>query len=81
MKIPRNISGKDLIKVLKPLGYEVTRQVGSHIRLTRLKSNKDHITIPNHKPIKVGTLSAILKLLAEQNGLTKQEIIDVLFLK
>ena len=34
MRIPRNISGLELAKLLKPLGYKVTRQVGSHMRLT-----------------------------------------------
>lgn len=33
-KIPRDFSGRDLIKKLKKLGYQQTRQVGSHIRLT-----------------------------------------------
>ena len=31
MKIPRDISGEDLIKLVKPYGYSVTRQTGSHI--------------------------------------------------
>jgi predicted RNA binding protein YcfA (HicA-like mRNA interferase family) len=35
MRIPRDLSGADLVKRLSRLGYEVTRQTGSHIRLTR----------------------------------------------
>ncbi|WP_205685578.1 type II toxin-antitoxin system HicA family toxin [Flavipsychrobacter stenotrophus] len=34
MKIPRDLSGRDLIQRLKLLGYQITRQSGSHIRLT-----------------------------------------------
>jgi len=34
MKIPRDISGEELARLLKKYGYEVTRQKGSHIRLT-----------------------------------------------
>jgi len=34
MRLPRDLSGKDLIKALDKLGYEVTRQSGSHIRLS-----------------------------------------------
>ena len=34
MKLPLNLSGSDLVKRLKALGYEVTRQTGSHMRLT-----------------------------------------------
>ena len=55
MKIPQNVKGKELIKRLQILGYEVTRQVGSHVRLSTEKDGKHSITIPNHNPIKVGT--------------------------
>jgi len=34
MKLPRDISGTDLAKWLGRLGYEITRQTGSHLRLT-----------------------------------------------
>ena len=34
MKLPRNLSGTDLVKALQKIGYVVTRQKGSHIRLT-----------------------------------------------
>jgi predicted RNA binding protein YcfA (HicA-like mRNA interferase family) len=59
MKIPRDLSGDDLVKLLKRYGYLPTRQSGSHIRLTSNQNGEHHITIPNHSPIKVGTLSAI----------------------
>lgn len=48
MKIPRDINAINLIKALKILGYEVTRQTGSHIRLTTTQEGEHHITIPNH---------------------------------
>ncbi len=44
MKIPRDISGPDLIKYLKQFGYSVTRQSGSHIRLTSNQNGEHHIT-------------------------------------
>lgn len=34
MKLPRDISGLELANKLAVLGYEITRQNGSHIRLT-----------------------------------------------
>jgi predicted RNA binding protein YcfA (HicA-like mRNA interferase family) len=34
MKLPRDISGVDLAKRLGRIGYEVTRQAGSHLRLS-----------------------------------------------
>jgi predicted RNA binding protein YcfA (HicA-like mRNA interferase family) len=79
MKIPRDLSGQDLIKSLKKLGYEVDRQVGSHIRLTTSLNGTHHITIPNHSPIKIGTLSSILSEVANHHKNTKEEIIKILF--
>jgi predicted RNA binding protein YcfA (HicA-like mRNA interferase family) len=78
-KIPRNLSGKDLIKKLKKLGYKQTRQVGSHIRLTTEEKGIHHITIPEHNPLKIGTLSSILKDIAAHFEITKEELIDQLF--
>jgi predicted RNA binding protein YcfA (HicA-like mRNA interferase family) len=78
-KIPRNLSGRDLIRQLKKLGYQQTRQVGSHIRLTTEENGVHHITIPAHDPIKIGTLSNILKDIASHFEITKEELINRLF--
>lgn len=48
MKIPRNISGDELVKALAKYGYYVTRQTGSHLRLTTTENGEHHITIPAH---------------------------------
>lgn len=62
MKLPRDIDAKGLIKALNKVGYQETRQVGSHIRLSiTINTNQFNITIPNHNPIKIGTLNNILK--------------------
>jgi len=79
MKLPRDINAQQLIKYLKPLGYLVTRQTGSHIRLTTLREGEHHITIPNHDPIKIGTLSAILNDIAVHFNKTKDDLIKELF--
>jgi hypothetical protein len=34
MRLPRDLSGEELIRKLRRLGYEQTRQTGSHVRLT-----------------------------------------------
>ena len=61
MKLPRDLSGEELARLLRRHGYEITRQTGSHIRLTsKTKGTEHHVTIPAHSPLKVGTLSAIL---------------------
>ena len=79
MRIPRDLTGKELIKALGKLGYEVTRQSGSHIRLTTSRNGTHHITIPDHRPIKVGTLSAIMSDIAAHHQMTREELLTLLF--
>lgn len=78
MKLPRNISATELISSLKKFGYEISRQKGSHIRLTTLSNGEHHLTIPNHNPIKLGTLSSILGDVAIHFKLSKEETIKKL---
>ncbi len=79
MRLPRDISSKELIKLLKKFDYEITRQKGSHIRLTTFLDGEHHITIPNHDPIRLGTLSSILLEVAVHFKKTKEEIADEIF--
>ncbi len=79
MKLPRDLSGQDLVKALKLLGYEVSHQTGSHIRLTTQEKGEHHITIPAHNPLKIGTLNAILKNVANHFNLNREELINLLF--
>jgi predicted RNA binding protein YcfA (HicA-like mRNA interferase family) len=76
MKLPRDIDATTLKQMLLPLGYTVTRQTGSHLRLTTQNQGQHHITIPNHSPIKVGTLNSILRDIAEHLGLSRDELLD-----
>lgn len=77
MRLPRNLSGENLIKLLKNFGYRPTRQTGSHIRLTRKneEGNEQHLTVPKHDPLRIGTLNSILKAASRQ---LKIEIEDIL---
>ncbi len=79
MKIPRDLSGKELAQALKSLGYQVTRQTGSHLRLTTREQGEHHLTIPQHHPLRVGTLAAILADVAEHFKLSREELIKRLF--
>lgn len=79
MNLPRDIDASKLIKALRKLGYETTRQTGSHIRLTTQKNGQHHLTIPNHDPIRIGTLNAILTEVAQHSGISKQEVAERLF--
>jgi len=79
MKSPRSLSAKELIKLLKFYGYEFTSQKGSHIKITTRRNGEHHLAIPNHDPIKTGTLNAILRQVAEHLDKTKEEIFGELF--
>ncbi len=79
MKLPRDVSGQDLVRLLSRLEYETTRQTGSHIRLTRPGEVPHHITIPRHESLKVGTLSVILKDVAEHLKVNKDELVAILW--
>ncbi len=78
MKLPRDLSGRELIKALERVGYAVTRQSGSHIRLTHGDINQHHITIPDHTPLRVGTLSAILTEVAAHLKISRDQLIEKL---
>jgi predicted RNA binding protein YcfA (HicA-like mRNA interferase family) len=79
MKLPRDLSGEVLVKALEKLGYVIDRQTGSHIRLTTQENGEHHITIPNHSPIKIGTLSAILRDIENHLDVTRDELLSQLF--
>ncbi|GAB4412885.1 MAG: hypothetical protein Kow00123_26690 [Anaerolineales bacterium] len=79
MRLPRDVSGAELAALLGRYGYRVTRQTGSHLRLTMLEGGGHHITIPRHKPLRVGTLSAILNEVARHVGVDRQTLVEALF--
>ncbi len=81
MRLPRGLSGTELAKLLRDLGYDVTRQTGSHMRLTTSKGGQHHITIPNADPLRVGTLSAILGEVARHFDIPTDELAEDLFSK
>lgn len=79
MRIPRDVSGEELARALEGLGYRVTRQTGSHMRLTTERGGEHHITIPHHDSLRVGTLAAILGGVGEHLGLSRDEVAEMVF--
>ncbi len=68
------LSGIDVVKALKKLGYKLDHQTGSHLILRQNKEPFRRITIPNHKEIAKGTLRAIIR----QTGLTRDEFFKII---
>jgi predicted RNA binding protein YcfA (HicA-like mRNA interferase family) len=79
VKLPRDLSGLELAKALGKVGYRVTRQTGSHLRLTIEAPTQHHVTIPAHDPLKLGTLAAIVGQVAEHLKVDRDELIRRLF--
>ena len=80
MKLPRDVSGRDLARAFHRLGYRIDHQTGSHIRLVRdSATGTQGLTIPAHSTLKVGTLNSILKLAGEQLSIARDELLQRLF--
>ena len=80
MKLPRDLSGRELAKMLERYGYHVTRQVGSHLRLTSTARGKQHhVTIPAHSALRVATLSSIVSDVAAYLDTDRDTLMRELF--
>ena len=79
MKLPRDLSGRDLAQALRIFGYRITRESGSHLRLTTLERGEHHLTIPDHPSLRIGTLAAILGEVAAHAQQDRAEVVHRLF--
>jgi predicted RNA binding protein YcfA (HicA-like mRNA interferase family) len=79
VRIPRDVYGSDLVRALRVLGYGTVRRDGSHIRLTTQLNGEHHVTIPDHKPLKTGTLvRGVLKPVAAHHKMTLDDLLEKL---
>ena len=77
MKTPRDLSGRDLVKALcRFRDYSEVGQRGSHIYLQTEVPRSQRISIPAHKVLRVGTLNAILGLVAEHKGVSRDTVLN-----
>ena len=79
MRLPRDLSGRELARLLRRYGYAITRETGSHLRLTTQQGGQHHVTIPDHDALRVGTLAGILGDVAEHLGVDRSELAQQLF--
>lgn len=79
MRLPRDVSGDDLARRLGRIGYSITRQTGSHMRLTITSPREHHISIPRHAALRVGTLAGILDDVAAHLEITRDALLTRLF--
>ncbi len=79
MRLPRDLTGAELVRHLAKIGYRQTRQTGSHVRLTCDAPQQHHVSIPLHDPLRIGTLSAILGDVAAAQGVERDVLLERLF--
>ena len=79
MKVPRDLSGAQLVKVLcRDWQYRVVHQEGSHIILQTDTPAHQRLSVPNHNPLRVGTLNGIVRAVSVHKGVERQQLLDVL---
>ncbi len=72
MTLVPSLSYPAIISALERAGWQVVRQKGSHIRLSRFTEGKlCKLTVPAHRPVKHSTLAKIIK----QSGITLEEFL------
>jgi predicted RNA binding protein YcfA (HicA-like mRNA interferase family) len=77
-KLPQ-VSGNQLVDLLKSLDYVFDRQKGSHATYEKIaKIGKHTITVPLHKEITKGTLNDILNKISLFNGISKEDLVATL---
>jgi predicted RNA binding protein YcfA (HicA-like mRNA interferase family) len=81
MKLPRDLNGSQLVKMLERVDYQVQHQTGSHIIVRTTQNGENTQSVPNHKPLKIGTLNGILGEVADHLGMDKKGLTDLLFRK
>ena len=78
-RLPGDVSGIELARLLEKYGYQITRQTGSHIRLTTQMNGEHHVTLPVHKELRVGTLNAVLTDVADHLGIERNDLVAALY--
>jgi predicted RNA binding protein YcfA (HicA-like mRNA interferase family) len=79
VKLPRDVTGRDLVRVLvRHFGYVQVNQVGSHVILQTSEPKHHRLSVPDHDSLRIGTLNAILRAVAEAKSLRREEIVEKL---
>jgi len=75
MRLPRDMSGRDLVKTLiHHWGYRQVNRVGSHIILQTEEPEHHRLSVPDHSPLRIGTFNGILRSVAQAKRVTREEI-------
>lgn len=80
MKLPRDLSGRDFVRLAQCLGYEFVRQESSHIRLvSNFMGHPHRVTVPDHSELSIGTLRSLIREIADYLKTEPAEVMRRLF--
>jgi hypothetical protein len=76
VKLPRELNGRDLARVLcARWAYRRVNQVGSHIVVLQTETPQHHrLSVPDHRPLRIGSLNAMLRQVAAAKGVAREDI-------
>ena len=60
MAVLPSLSGSEVVRVFKTFGWNVARQSGSHIIMTK-DGAMATLSVPNHKAVAIGTLRGLIR--------------------
>lgn len=79
MKVPRDLSGEELVRVLcRRWGYSRVHQEGSHIILETGQPSHQRISIPAHPVLRLGTLNSILRCVSYHKQIGRETVLQSL---
>lgn len=78
MKLPRDVSGDELVKGLQRVGYQVTRQKADHVYMTTQTRGEHHVSVPLHKPVKIGTFATIVTSVAAHLRIDRDQLLRLM---
>ena len=67
-----------IAQLRRSYGYETVRQRGSHIRIRTVQNGEHSVSVPNHNPIRTGTLAGILADVAEHFGVDEDAVLEAI---
>lgn len=75
MKLPRDVSGRQLIAALvRRWGYREVNRVGSHVILQTDTPMHHRLSVPDYHPLRIGTLNGILRAVAQAKGVSREDV-------
>ena len=79
MRVPRDVYGRDFANhLIRRWAFRELRQTGSHIVLRTDEPSGLTISIPAHKPLRIGTFSDMLYAIAAHKRVSAEDILHKL---